>query len=113
MKKPKLSGKRYSPVPDIYTPIDITSMPHRIKQIDSVSRRRMRWSSNCVRSVDAQFREAATKRRVSNTVVSLAPSVGSASVGAATLWHRTGKDTGLEIHGASERQPWSADRAIQ
>jgi len=25
MKKPKLSGKRYSPLPDIYTPIDKTS----------------------------------------------------------------------------------------
>jgi hypothetical protein len=64
----------------------------------------MRWSSNCVRSVDAQFREAATKRRVSNTVVSPAPPAGSASVGAATLWHRTGKNTGLKVHGASERQ---------
>jgi len=26
MKKPKLSGKRYSPLPDIYTPIDKTSI---------------------------------------------------------------------------------------
>ena len=33
MKKPKLSRKRCSPLPDIYTPIDKTSCPLRTVQL--------------------------------------------------------------------------------